>query len=69
MQTSMALETCCRCGQPIPPGEPYMQTASVDIVHGRVASSPVTAHHLTGRCYEDRKRRECIPKSGVDGSA
>ena len=63
MQTSMALKACCRCGQPIAPGEPYMQTASVDIVHGRVASSPMTAYHLTGRCYEDAKRRECIPKA------
>ena len=31
MQTTMTLEACCRCGQPIAPGEPAMQTASVDI--------------------------------------
>ena len=29
MQTTMTLESCCRCGQPIAPGEPVMQTASV----------------------------------------
>ena len=31
MQTTMSLETCCRCGKPIATGEPYMQTASVDL--------------------------------------
>ena len=32
MQTTMTLEACCRCGQSIAPGEPAMQTASVDII-------------------------------------
>ena len=59
MQSAMTLESCCRCGQPIASGEPYMETVSVDIDdYGRVASSPVKAYHLTGRCYEDAKRRE-----------
>ena len=60
MQTIMALETCCRCGQPIAPGEPYMQSASVDIdeFSRRAVSSPVKTYHLTGRCYEDHRRRE-----------
>jgi len=59
MQQTMPLETCCRCGQPIAPGEPYMQSASVDIDdYGRAVSSPVKAYHLTGRCYEDHRRRE-----------
>ena len=59
MQTTMPLETCCRCGQPIAPGEPYMQSASVDIDdYGRAVSSPVKAYHLSGRCYEDHRRRE-----------
>ena len=31
MQITMTLEACCRCGQPIAPGEPAMQTASVDL--------------------------------------
>ena len=54
MQTTMTLEGCCRCGQPILPGEPSMQTASVDIDdYGRVVSSPVKAYHLRGRCYEE----------------
>ncbi len=54
MQTVMTLETCCRCGQPIAPGEPAMQTASVDIDdYGRAVSSPVRSHHLRGRCYEE----------------
>ena len=50
MQTTMTLEACCRCGQPIAPGEPAMQTASVDIIGGRAVSSPVNAYHLKGRC-------------------
>ena len=55
----MVLEACCRCGQPITPGEPAMQTASVDIDdYGRAVSSPVKAYHLRGRCYEDHRRRE-----------
>ena len=53
MQTTMTLEACARCGQPILPGEPAMQTASVDIVGGRAVSSPVKAYHLTGRCYDE----------------
>ena len=59
MQMTMTMESCCRCGQPILPGEPAMQTASVDIDdYGRAVSSPVKAYHLTGRCYEDARRRE-----------
>ncbi len=39
-QTTMTLEACCRCGQPIAPGEPAMQTASVDLdMNGRAFSS------------------------------
>ena len=53
----MTLEVCARCGQHILPGEPAMQTASVDIVGGRAVSSPVKAYHLTGRCYEDTRAR------------
>ena len=52
MQTTMTLEACCRCGQPIAPGEPAMQTASVDIIGGRAVSSPVKTYHLKGRCYD-----------------
>ena len=59
MQTRMTLEACFRCGQPIAPGEPSMQTASMDIDHhGRVVCFPVKAYHLTGRCYEDARREE-----------
>ena len=48
MQTTMTLEACCRCGQPIAPGEPAMQTASVDMdSNGRAVSSPVKTYHLT----------------------
>ena len=71
MQTTMTLEACCRCGQPIAPGEPAMQTASVDpvsstgqaIIGGRAVSSPVKSYHLKGRCYEDARRREGLPNA------
>ena len=63
MQTSMTLETCCRCGQPITPGEPAMQTASVDIIGGQAVSSTVKAYHLTGRCYDEYRTRQPIPKA------
>ena len=57
MQKAMTLEPCSRCGQPILPGEPTMQTASVDIDdHGRAVSSPVKAYHLRGRCYDDARK-------------
>ncbi len=62
MQTTMNLETCCRCCQPIAPGEPAKQTASVDIDdHGTVVSSLVRAYHLTGECYDDYRRRDTLP--------
>ena len=58
-QTIMVLEPCSRCGQPIAPGEPVMQTASVDLdEYGRAVSSPVTSYHLSGRCYEDHRAAE-----------
>ena len=59
MQTMMTLEACSRCGQPIVPGEPAMQTASVDLdEYGRAVSSPVKSYHLSGRCYEDHRVAE-----------
>ena len=63
-QTMMVLESCSRCGQPIAPGEPAMQTASVDLdEYGRAVSSTVTSYHLSGCCYEDYRRREGLPKA------
>ena len=64
MQTTMTMESCCRCGQPILPGEPTIQSASVDIDDfGRVVSSPVKTYHLTGRCYEDTRKRKSLPNA------
>ena len=58
-QTTMVLDNCSRCGQPIAPGEPAMQTASLDIDdYGRAVSSPVKTYHLSGRCYEDHRTAE-----------
>ena len=58
-QTIMVLEPCSRCGQPIAPGEPAMQTASVDLdEYGRAMSSPVKSYHLSGLCYEAHRAAE-----------
>ena len=66
MQTVMVLESCCRCGQPIAPGEPAMQTTSVDIDdYGRAVSSPVKAYHLSGRCYEDARAAEAARRKAL----
>ena len=65
MQTIMTLEACSRCGQPIPPGEPAMQTASVDIVGGRAVSSPVKAYHLRGRCYDEYRAAEAARRKAL----
>ena len=61
MQKTMILDACARCWQPIAPGEPAMQTASVDIIGGRAVSTPVRSYHLKGRCYDDVQRRESLP--------
>ena len=66
MQTTMTLEACSRCGQPIAPGEPAMQTASVDIGdYGRAVSSPVKTYHLTGRCYDDAKAEQAARREAL----
>ena len=66
MQTTMTLEACCRCGQPILPGEPAMQTASVDLdMNGRAVSSPVKAYHLRGRCYEEYRAAEAARREAL----
>ena len=66
MQMTMTTEPCSRCGQPIAPGEPAMQTASVDLdEYGRAVSSPVKAYHLTGRCYEDARAAEAARREAL----
>lgn len=70
MQTTMTLETCCRCGQAIGPGEPYMQSASVDIdeFSRRVISTPVKSYHLTGPCHDDARRKERAEREALRAS-
>ena len=63
MQTTMALDACARCGQPIAPGEPAMQTASVDLIGGRAVSTPVKSYHLRGRCSGDDTGRDALPNA------
>ena len=65
-QTIMVMEPCSRCGQPIAPGEPSMQTTSVDLDEfGRAVSSPVKSYHLSGRCYEDHRAAEKARRTAV----
>lgn len=42
---------CARCEEPILPGQPHAQTASVDVVDGRIAASPVRSYHTENGCY------------------
>ena len=63
MQTTMTLEDCTRCGLTILPGEPAMQTASVDIIDGRAASSPVRSYHIGDGCKAAAKRRHPVPEA------
>ena len=57
----MILETCHECGQPIRPGEPAWQSASVDIVNDRVVTSPVRYSHMRGGCEAATKRKAANP--------
>ena len=63
MQTKMIFEACARCGQPVRPGEPSMQTTSIDVIDGKVVASPPRTYHLEGSCYADVRRRERVPNA------
>ncbi len=63
MQMTMTLEDCTLCGLTILPGEPAMQTASVDIIDGRAASSPVRSYHIGDGCEAAAKRRQPVPEA------
>ena len=56
--------TCARCGEPILPGQPYAQTASVDVVDGRIAASPVRSYHTESGCYRAAKLERWAAESG-----
>ena len=62
MQTIMTLEACHKCGQPIGHGEPAWQSASVDIVDGRVVTTPVRYSHDRGGCEAAMKRKTNEPR-------
>ena len=68
MQMTMTLEDCSRCGLTILPGEPAMQTASVDIIDGRAASSPVRSYHIGGRMRGRRQASAAGSRGRIDGS-
>ena len=53
MQMTLTLDACARCGQPILPGQPVKQTATVDIIGGRVVASTPRFWHLGGGCPGD----------------
>ncbi len=53
MQMTLTLDDCARCGKPILPGQPVKQTATVDIIGGRVVASTPRSWHLNGGCPGD----------------
>ena len=53
MQMTLTLDDCARCGQPILPGQPVKQTATVDIIGGRAVASKPRSWHLIGGCPGD----------------
>ena len=55
---TMNVAACAWCGQPVRSGEPAVQTASVDLVGGRIVASPARSYHIEGGCYDAAKRRE-----------
>ena len=61
MQLMMILDHCAKCNQPILPGEPAMQTASVHIIGRRAVSSPVKSYHLKNHCP---RTQEPLPTEG-----
>ena len=63
MQMTMTLEDCSLCGLTILPGEPAMQSASVDIIDGRAASSSVRSYHIGDGCEAAAKRRQPVPEA------
>lgn len=54
---------CARCGEPILPGQPYAQTASVDVVDGGIAASPVRSYHTEKGCYRAAKLEQWAAES------
>ena len=53
MQMTLTLDACARCRHAILLGQPVKQTASVDIIDGRVVASAPRSYHLKGRCPGD----------------
>ena len=65
MQTTMTLEACCRCGQPIAP----RRARHADRLggHHRRAGRllPVKAYHLKGRCYDEYRAAEAARREAL----
>ena len=62
-QLTLFTQSCTRCGEPILPGQPYAQTASVDVVDGRVATTPVRSYHTEKGCYRAAKLEQWAAES------
>ena len=61
MQMTLTLDACARCGQPTLPGQPVKQTATVDIIDGRVVASTPRSWHLGGGCPGDTDGKPVHP--------
>ena len=68
MQTTMVLDACARCGQPIAPGEPAMQTASVDIIGRKGGLHPGEVLPPEGPLLRRREAAGAPPQRRIDGS-
>ena len=55
---ALDIETCAWCERPVRSGDPVAQTATVDIIDGRVAASPARSYHMEGGCYRAAKQQE-----------
>ena len=62
-QLTLFTQSCTRCGEPILPGQPYAQTASVDVVDRRVVVNPVRSYHTEKGCYRAAKLEQWAAES------
>ena len=56
--------TCAHCEESILPGQPYAQTASVDVVDAGIAVSSVRSFHTEKGCYRAAKLERWAAESG-----
>ena len=63
MQKRMVLEACTWCGNAVLPGQPAVQTVSVDVVGGKIVASPTKTYHITGGCHDAAEAAEAARRA------